>query len=301
MDKTDHVNNFRFGLYCVIGCHLLWGVLPIYWQSLKPIDSWIIILYRVLTMFIFCVVSARTRYSFTEILEPLKSPSVVVTHILSGALLTANWSLYVWAMNSGRVVQSSIGYYIEPIIICLIGVIVFHEKITRYNLAAMLFALAAVILILVHFGQLPGLALSLAGTWGAYSAIKKKSQQPAILALVYETMLYGVLSFVAIVYIEMKGIGGLQFHEPVKYSVMLLSGLLTCIPVTLFGNAAKHVPMNILGMAQYISPTISMLLGIFMFAEPVDGIQMIAFGIIWIGLVIFTVGQFKENRENTES
>jgi len=213
-----------------------------------------------------------------------------------------NWSTYIWAINSGRVIQTSIGYYIEPIVICLVGIVVFGEKLTRYNLTAIILAAAAVMLILVHFGQLPGVALALAGTWAVYSAIKKTAEQPAIIALVYETMIYAVLSVFAIIYIESKGIGALSVATPGKYVLLLLSGLMTLIPVGLFGAAAKKVPLLIVGLAQYISPTITLICGIFLFKEDVDMVQIIAFVIIWTGLVFFTCGEFAEARaEHTEN
>ena len=200
-------------------------------------------------------------------------------------------------MTSEHVVQASIGYYIEPIVICAVGIIFFKEKLTKYNLTAMLFALAAIILILVHFRQVPGVALGLAGTWAAYSAIKKTSDMPVLLTMVYETMLYAALALPAIIYIEATGNGVIAMNMPVKYAMLFLSGLITAIPVGLFGAAAKKVPLLVIGLAQYISPTITLLIGVFMFGEPIDAVQITAFGIIWIGLTIFSYGEFKHAKE----
>ena len=157
----------------------------------------------------------------------------------------------------------------------------------------MIFAVIAIIVILVHFRQIPGVALGLAGTWACYSAIKKTSELPAIIALVYETMVYAVIAFFAILYIETKGIGAISLNLPGKYAMMFLSGLITLIPVALFAVAAQKVSLLVIGLAQYISPTISLLLGIFMFREPIDAVQIIAFVIIWAGLCIFTYGEFR--------
>ena len=293
MDKKD----YRTGAIYVLLCQLMWGFLPIYWQSLDPIESWKIVLYRILTMFVYSYITARFVYSKEEIWELMADKKKALRAFAAGLVLTFNWSLYIWAMNSGRVIQASIGYFIEPIVICAFGIVLFKEKLTKYNIIAMCLALIAIVIILVHYGQLPGVALGLAISWAVYSAIKKASEQPPLIALVYETMPYAVLATFAIIYIEAKGIGALSVHAPRQYAMLWISGLMTLIPVALFGYAAKKAPLQLLGLAQYVSPTISLLLGIFLFKEPTDRVQMLALGIIWIGLIFFTHGEFKKMKE----
>lgn len=289
-------SEYRTGILLVIGCQLFWGVCPIYWQALVPIESWKIILYRIITMFVYAYITARTRYSREEIFGPLKDKAVRRRYFLAGLILCTNWSIYIWAMTSERVVQASIGYFIEPIVICAVGIIFFREKLTGYNLTAMIFALAAIILILAHFRQVPGVALGLAGTWAAYSAIKKTSDKPVLISIVYETMVYAALALPVIIYIESTGKGVIEMGMPGKYALLFLSGLITLIPVGLFGAAAKKVSLLVLGLAQYISPSMTLALGIFLFKEPVDAVQVAAFGIIWVGLAFFTYGEFKNAR-----
>ena len=283
-------DDYRTGVISVLACQLIWGFCPIYWQALEPIPSWIIILYRIVTMFIFSYIAAWFRYSREEIWGPLRDRKVRTRYFTSGLILTINWSIYIWAMTSEHVIQAAIGYYIEPLVICAVGIIVFKEKLTKYNMTAMAFALVAIMIILMHFRQLPGVALGLAGTWAVYTAIKKTAKQPAIISLVYETMIYAVIALFAIIYIETKGIGGISMGVPDKYALMFLSGLVTLVPVALFSVAAPKVSLFIIGLAQYISPTITLLLGIFLFKEPIDRVQIIAFVIIWTGLCFFTSG-----------
>lgn len=293
MRKEKQYSEYKIGVLCVIACQIIWGVLPIYWQALMPIDSWIIILYRIFTMAVYSLIVARTKYSFAEIFGPLKDRKIRAKYFTAGLILTANWSIYIWAINSGRVIQTSIGYYIEPLVICLFGILIFKEKLTKYNLTAMILALIAVVLILIHYGQIPAVALGLALTWATYSAVKKTADQPPLLSLVYETILYGVLAGIALIYIEMKGIGGLSYHVPGTYAFMWLAGLFSLIPIVLFAVSAKKVTLLVIGLAQYISPTITLLCGIFLFKENIDMTQILAFGIIWLGLVFFTIGEFK--------
>lgn len=297
--SANPASEYRSGIICIIACQLIWGFCPIYWQALEPITSWIIILYRIVTMFVYSYIAARIRYSKAEIWEPLRDKAIRRKYIIAGFILTVNWSIYIWAMTSEHVIQASIGYYIEPLVICAVGIIVFKEKLTKYNLTAMLFAAAAIVLILVHYRQIPGVALGLAGTWAVYSAIKKTAKIPVVIALVYETMVYAVMAIFAIIYIESRGIGALSLGVPGKYALMFLSGLITLIPVALFGMAAKRVNLLVLGPLQYLSPTISLLLGILLFREPIDMVQIIAFIIIWIGLGFFTYGEFVTARASS--
>ena len=303
MDEERNVlknNNrdYKIGLICVLASQLIWGFLPAYWQALVPIPSWIIILYRMTTMFIYSYIAARLRYTKEEIWTPLKEKGAVVRYLIAGALLTANWSIYIWAMTTGHMIQSSIGYYLEPIVICLFGVVIFKEKFTRYNLTAVVFAAVALIVMLIHYGQLPGVALGLAFTWATYSAIKKSSKNPPVIELVYETMFYAVFAVIGILVIETRGIGALNLGVPGKYALMFLSGLVTLIPIALFGSAAKKVSLFIIGLTQYISPSITLLLGIFVYKEPIDRVQLISFAVIWIGLIFFTYGEYKNNKES---
>lgn len=301
MKKKQNTNDYRLGVLCVLGCQVFWGFCPIYWQALVPIPSWVIILYRIVTMFVYSYIAARFSYSREEIWGPLKDKAVRRKYFTAGLILTANWSIYIWAMTSERVIQASIGYYIEPIVICAVGIIVFKEQLTRYNLTAILFALAAIVLILVHYKQLPGVALGLAGTWAVYSAIKKTAKQPVLIALVYETVLYAIFALPAIFVVEAKGLGALSLHMPGKYALMFLCGLVTLVPIALFNVSATRVPLFIIGLFQYISPTISLILGIFLFKEPVDMTQIIAFIIIWTGLAFFSYGEFIASGNDPET
>lgn len=297
--SLDNKNSdYRNGIICVLACQLIWGFLPVYWQALVPIPSWIIILYRMTTMFIYSYIAARMRYTKEEIWGPLKEKGAVKRYLIAGALLTANWSIYIWAMTTGHMIQSSIGYYIEPIVICLFGVVIFKEKFTKYNATAMALATIALVVMLIHYRQLPGVALGLAFTWATYSAIKKSSKNPPVIELVYETMFYAVFAVIGILVIETRGIGALNLGVPGKYGLMFLSGLVTLIPIALFGSAAKKVSLFIIGLTQYISPSITLLLGIFAYKEPIDRVQLISFAVIWIGLIFFTYGEYKNNKES---
>ena len=293
-------NEYKKGLLAMLGCMLIWGVLPVYWQVLIPISSWVIILYRILLVCVCGIVVATIKYGWTRIWEPLKDRDIRIKYFTAGAIITVNWSTFIYTVNSGQVVQSSIGYYIEPLFICLVGNIVFKEKFTKYNVTAICLAFTSVIIILFHFGELPKLALILAITFSIYTAIKKTVKQPPLISLVYETLIFAPPALIAIIYLEMNGKGALAVATPLKYGLLLCCGILTLIPLGLFAYAAQRIPVFHIGLMQYISPTISLILGLTVLGESVDFVQIICFCIIWIGLVFFLIGEYKAYKKGLD-
>ncbi len=298
MELEQRNNDYRSGLIASIGCMTLWGILPIYWQALVPISSWVIIIYRILLVNVFAMLLARTRFTWREIFGPIRSDwQLALKFLAAGAVITINWSTYIWAVNADHVIDASIGYYIEPLMVCVFGMLCFREKLTRFKAAAMALALLAVIILLVHFHAFPGIALGIAMSFAVYSAIKKTVSQPPLISLVYETIFFAPPALAAIVWLELQGKGALGAGQPYQYGLLLLCGLLTVIPLSLFASAAQKVPLFTLGLTEYISPTLSLILGVFFFKEPFDRIEFLAVAIIWVGLVFFSVGELREQRK----
>ena len=284
----------RNGLAAAVGCMMLWGVLPGYWKSLVPISSGTIILYRIVLVFVCSLLLAMRSVGIKEILAPLKNDRrMALRCVAAGVIVTANWSTYIWAVNADHVIDSSIGYYIEPLMVCLFGILFFREKMTGFKAAALLLAACSVIILLVHFHRLPWIPLGLAITFSVYSAIKKTVTLPPLVSLVYETAALMLPALIWIINLECSGKGALAEGQPYQFGLLLLCGLLTAVPLGLFAAAAQKVTMFELGLTEYVSPTISMILGVFLFREPFDQVQLIAVVLIWIGLVFFSYGEYR--------
>ena len=294
MKQITENNAARIGLFCALGCAMLWGVLPIYWQSLRPIDSMVIIFYRIFLVGVTTFIGAYKLYGKEKLVAPLKQKGMILHFIIAGVLISANWSIYIWAVNANQVIQTCIGYYIEPLMVCVFGVVLFKEKLNKYKITALIFATIGVLVVLIHFKQLPVVALSLALTFATYAACKKKYNMEALITLFYETVFLAPFALIAIIYVEANGKGALAVAAPHQLFLLLFVGLLTATPLALFAMAANRVSLVTLGITEYISPSISLLIGIFLFKEPFDLVQFIAFVIIWIGLVYFTFGEIKE-------
>lgn len=297
MDQEAEKKKYRTGLICSLSCSVLWGVLPIYWQALRPIESSVIIFYRIFLVGIVCFFAALKLYGWEGIKAPLREKGAKLKYFTAGVLITANWSIYIWAVNADHVIQTCIGYYIEPLMVCVFGIIFFKEKLTRHKLVAFALACAGVIIVLLHFMEVPFIALSLALTFAVYAAMKKSVQVPAMLSLLYETMFLSPIAFVVILYMEINGQGALGVGQTYQYVLLLMVGFCTALPLGLFAAAANKVPLVTLGILEYVSPSISLVIGIFLLGEPFDLIQLLAFVVIWIGLVFFTMGEYRESRK----
>jgi len=279
-----------------LGSAMMWGVLPIYWQALRPIDSYVIILYRIFLVATVCFIVDLKIYGFAKIIEPLKQKGVLLRYIAAGLLITFNWSLYIWAVNADFVIQTCIGYYIEPLVVCVFGIVFFSERLSRYKMIALFFACAGILILLIHFGELPFIAIGLSTTFAAYAAIKKSFRLEAMLSLLYETMLLAPPALITILYLEFNHKGAIGTGEPYQYGLLLICGIVTATPLALFAASANRLPLITMGLIEYVSPTLTLIIGIFLFKEPFDIIQLFAFIVIWIGLIFFTYGEIKAVR-----
>jgi len=290
------MNERRQGILAGVLSNIIWGVLPIYWHALRPIDSGVIIFYRIFLCAVSSYLVARVKYSREELFAPMKNRKLLLKFLLAGVLITVNWSLYIWAVNADHVIDTSIGYYIEPVVVCLFGIIFFHEKLNRYKGLALAFAAAGIAVIVLHYHRIPLISLALALSFSLYGAAKKGLSQPPILSLFYETIFLSPIALGVILYLEGTGKGAIASvpDAPWKLLLLVFAGILTASPLMLFAECTNKAGMIAAGLTGYISPSISLMLSIFLFHEPFESIQLLAFAIIWIGLAWFTYGETKE-------
>jgi len=300
LNRFKNIKEYEQGVACAILCAVLWGILPIYWTSLEPIDPILILFYRIVLAFGFSLILALSIYKWDGIVKPLKEKGTLRTFFFAGILISGNWGIYIWAVSNSFIIQTCIGYYIEPLIVCIFGIFLFQEKLNKYKLTALLMAGIGVLILLVYYRQVPVIALSLAVSFATYAAIKKKKKLDAVLALLYETMLLVPIAFAVILYFELSGKGAFTVAEPYQWGLLAVAGVLTGTPLMLFAMAANRINLVTLGITEYISPSITLILGIFLFREPFDLIQFITFAIIWVGLVVFTIGEVKEQGRKNE-
>ncbi|MCL1982866.1 MAG: EamA family transporter RarD [Clostridiales bacterium] len=290
----DERKNHRTGMVCALGCMLIWGVMPIYWKALVPIDSYVIILYRIVLVGVTCFVAAVKVYGLRRLASTFSNKRTVFLLFIAGLIITANWSTYIYAINSGQTIATCIGYYIDPLVVCIFGMVFFKERPTKYKLVSIVFACIGVLVVVVHFMKLPLIALTLALTFATYTAMKKHLHVEAVVSLFFETVFLTPFALGAIVYLEMNGRGAIAAGGQYQFALLMLAGLLTATPLTLFAIAANRISLISLGILEYIAPSITLLIGIFLFKEGFDFVQLAAFVVIWVGLVFFTYGEIHE-------
>ncbi len=293
MERKD----YRAGLISILSCGFLWGLLPIYWNVLKPIDSFVIIFYRVVLMALVCFFACWYKYGIKEMFKPMfQNRKNTLIYITAGLIITINWSIYIWAVNAGYVIQTSMGYFLEPLLVCIFGVVIYKEKINRPKKIAMIFAFAGLMVMIIGYHQIPMIAVGLGISFAVYAAIKKSVDISPTQSLLYETIFLVPIASGFIIYYEYTGMGAWAAGGSGKFLLLMLAGIATAVPLALFAFAAGRLPLITLGLSEYISPSISLILGIFLFKEKFDLVQFSAFVLIWIGLIFFTCGEVKEQR-----
>ena len=289
------MNERRQGILAGIWSNVIWGFLPLYWHALRPIESSVLIFYRIFLSAVVCLFLARKKYTREELRAPLQDRKLLVKLLGAGVLITLNWSLYIWAVNADHAIETSIGYYIEPVVVCLFGVLVFHDKLNKWKTLAFAIAAAGVAVIIVYYRSIPLISLGLALSFSLYGAMRKGINQPSLLSFLYETALLAPFALAVILWLECSGRGALAMAvSPWQLVLLALAGVCTAVPLILFGECANKAGLFATGLIGYLSPTITLLLSIFVFHEPFDMVQLAAFAIIWIGLGVFTYGELKD-------
>lgn len=282
----------RKGLLYGFLCYLIWGMFPLYWRLLDDVDSFEILAHRMLWSGVF-MVTLFVGIRRMRLRNHIQRPRQYLMLLLTGTLISFNWGLYIWAINHGYILQSSLGYYINPLVNVLLGYLFLHERLNRAQTVALMLALAGVVYFTIDYGHFPIISLGLAFSFGIYGLLKKKMGLNATPALTVETIWMMPAALVFITFLCSQGQSALNHFDWFTWLLLLLSGAVTAIPLLLYGKAAERITLTALGFLQYISPTGQFLIGIFVYKESFTTAHIICFSCIWLGLTIFTVDIIK--------
>lgn len=279
----------RAGILYGIGAYGLWGMFPLYWKRLEAVPAMQILAHRIVWAFLLTAVLSALLGKRALLRQVLREPRRLVATMLAGFLVTANWGIYIWAVNSGKIVETSLGYYLNPLVSVALGLYVLKEKIDAGIVAACGMALAGIVILTVSYGKLPWVALSLALTFALYGLIKKMVGLDALAGLAMETSPVFPLALAFLLFEQHAGQGAYLNIGPVETTMLTLAGLVTAIPLFLYAEGVKRIPLSKMGFLQYISPTLQLSLGVFVFGESLTGARAIAFGFIMAALVVFAL------------
>jgi chloramphenicol-sensitive protein RarD len=285
----------KLGLLFGVSAYSLWGAFPLYWPLLEPANPLEIVSHRAVWTLVFCFIVLAATKALKSTLVTLKRPTVAIKLFLSSLLISINWLVYIWATNNEHVVEASLGYYINPLIIIGFGVIFLKEKMRSLQWAAVAIASIGVLVLTFDYGRLPWIALALAISWGSYGLIKKQLGLGALEGLTIETLISSVFYLAYLIYIGNQGVG--QFGQSWGLTVLLISaGAVTAIPLLLFNGSTNRLPFTTIGLLQYITPTLQFSIGVWVLNEDMPTARWIGFLIIWAALVTLAIDLIKSSR-----
>lgn len=288
------------GIWNAVLAYVIWGVFPLFWKLLGHVSSMEVLASRIIwscvITTIFIVVIGQRKKLAADLRFLWQTKKQFLSLFAASMMISLNWFIYIWAVSNEQILQASLGYYINPLISVLFGLLFFKEKLSRATIVAVLIAAVGVVVLTTQTGTVPWISLTLALSFAVYGVLKKKIVLDATRGLAMETLFVLPLALMYLAYLASRG--ELVFlHMNVTTDVLLIiSGAVTAIPLVLFAKSAKQIPLYLMGFIQYLSPTLGLLIGVFIYKEPFTTIDLVAFSCIWAALVLFSVSKVVEIR-----
>ena len=288
----------RRGALFGFGAYLLWGVFPLFFKLLERSGALEIVLHRILWSLVVCGAVVAALRQWTELTAVLRARRAVVMLGAAALFLAVNWGVYIYAVNSDHVVEASLGYFINPLVTVLLGVVVLRERLRPAQWAAVGLGAVAVAVLTVDYGRPPVIALTLAVTFGLYGLLKNRVgvSVGALPSLTTETLVLAPVAAVALVVLEAGGDGTFTQNAPWQGLLLASAGIVTVVPLLLFAAAARRVPLSTLGLLQYVTPVLQLLCGVVVFGETMPASRWAGFGIVWGALVVLTLDSLRTAR-----
>ncbi|WP_406319234.1 EamA family transporter RarD [Streptosporangium sp. NBC_01639] len=278
----------RRGVLYGIAAYTMWGLFPLYWPLLKPSTAWEILAHRIAWSLVAVVAILAVRRHWSWFRELLRTPKKLGLLALAAVIVTVNWGVYIYAVNSGHVVESALGYFINPLVSVLFGVFLLKERLRPWQWGAVGLGALAVVVLTVDYGRPPWIALVLAVTFGTYGLIKKIAQVGAAESMTIETLVLLLPALGYLLYLQGQGTGTFGSISAGHALLLAGSGVITAIPLLCFTSAALRVPLTTIGLLQYIAPVLQFLVGVFVIHEDMPSSRWTGFAIVWLALSVFT-------------
>lgn len=293
------MENYKQGIFFGLAAYVLWGILPVYWKALDLVSPFEILSSRFMwsCVFVFLLIIFQKKGPLfaKEVKQVFSNVKTGAAMAAAGITISFNWGTFIWAVNNGHIVETSMGYYINPLVSILFAVVFLRERLDKMQLAAITCAFIGVASMVYSFGKIPWVSLTLAFTFALYGLLKKILPVSALTSIMLETLLITPL---ALVYEYSLWQQGVSFYASGNLQVIMMltgAGIVTAIPLLLFTAGARLLPLKIIGFLQYISPTLTLLIGVFVYNESFTASHLLAFGWIWAALLLFIVSQLRSN------
>ncbi|MFJ5671486.1 EamA family transporter RarD [Bacillus safensis] len=275
----------------------LWGLFPLYWKLMEHISSGEILAHRIVWSFVFMcgilLYLKQVRPAMQTVKGLILDGKAFFSLLLSAILISVNWYVYIWAVNHGLMLEASLGYYINPLVSVLLGIIFLKERLNRLQTIAILIAAFGVILSTVQYGSFPVIAFLLALSFGFYGLIKKRMSFTSAIGLTIETLLLAPAALVYLLFFLKEPVVTMNPNSFGSLGLLFFAGVFTAVPLLLFSEGAKRIPLYQVGILQYIAPTITLFLGLFVYHEHLSAAKMVTFLCIWVAILLFTTSQLR--------
>ncbi|CAG36076.1 EamA family transporter RarD [Desulfotalea psychrophila] len=288
-----------FGVLAAIAAFAMWGSLPIYWKQVAMVPALEVLCHRTAWSLLVTAIIVFSLGRWREVMAEMKRGGNIKILLSSALLLAANWLLYIWAVNSGYIIEASLGYFINPLINIGCGCLFFGERLRRGQILALFIASCAVIYLTVYYGRFPWIAITLAFSFAAYAVVHKKTTVSAVNALFIETVMLFLPAVAYIAWLQYTGVGSFLLHGRATTLFLVGAGVATTIPLLCFGYAAHNLRLATLGIFQYIAPSLSLVIGIFLYGEDFPAQRMVGFCLIWLAILLYMGESFyQRNKQN---
>lgn len=285
----------KLGLIYGVSAYVLWGLFPLYWPLLKPATSLEIVSHRAVWTMVFCIIVLALTHALKSTLATFKRPKVAVKLFATTILISINWLVYIWATNNGHVVEAALGYYINPLMVIAFGVILLKERMRQLQWTAVSIAAIGVLVLTLDYGRLPWVALALALSWGSYGLMKKQLGIGALEGLTIETLIAFIPYCGYLIFIGAQGKGHLG-DGALLTTLLISAGAVTAIPLLLFNGATTRLPLTSIGLLQYITPTLTFIIGVWVNHEVMSKARWVGFLLIWVALITLAIDLIRSSR-----
>ncbi|HUN23151.1 MAG TPA: EamA family transporter RarD [Anaerolineales bacterium] len=289
----------RKGYWLALASYLIWGCFPIYFKLLKTVPPLQTLTHRMVWSAVFLLVLQLFTTKLGWLSQALRSPRVLGVYLVSALLLSVNWLVFIVAINRGYVVESSLGYFINPLVNVFLGYVVLREKLTRWQWLAIGLCVLGVSYRAIAYGQFPWVALALAGSFGTYGFVRKIAPLDSLRGLTIETLFQFFPALLYLGFVEWQGVGAFGSASLGGKLLLMSAGIVTAVPLLLYAAAMRRLPLTTMGILLYINPTLQFLSAVLLFKEPFSASSAIGFGMIWVALLIFTISTWQANRSQT--
>ncbi|WP_272681880.1 EamA family transporter RarD [Providencia sp. PROV129] len=281
--------NTTKGVLCALGAYFIWGVAPIYFKSIQEVPAEEILTHRIIWSFFFMLLLLTVTRHWSYLRQVIKQPKKILILGVTATTIACNWLIYIWAVNNGHMLQASLGYFINPLVNVLFGMLFLQERFRRMQWVAVGLALTGVLIQLWQFGSVPVIGLSLAVTFATYGLLRKKLGVDAQIGMTFETLWLLPVGIIFLLFFADSPTSNMAMNDWHLNALLIAAGVITTVPLLLFTEAANHLRLSTLGFFQYMGPSIMFLLAVFMYGEVMTSELLITFGFIWVALILFTL------------